>query len=649
MLKLALRSAPGEVAERRNHPAPASLHPADDRRCRQYFIATIVFYALYMMLVEGEWIFSGGMWAEMATNYFVNAADPSWLVRLFGTDAGYIPIIQRLIALLGNGLWLSPTVIPYYYTASAILLNGVLIGAFCLRPFRDLMPSDGARFLLGLMILVVADFETRTFINFTYFATFLMAALAALALRPEAKTVSPWMWLTPLLALSKPYIFCVAPLAVLVLLLGHPRFKILFSLILVMIGVQITRLTVSMAVGEQMLVNLQPNLPLPDKLWNAFTYATGQLSYLAGPKLVVALFTDLSMMVVLGSILALLLGLFVVWRHRDAAAVLILTGGTLVACTAFINSFALSAIWTGDLHRLENLPIYRHTIPIFYGCGFIIAGLATALAGWVHRRAVVGPAIATAALAAWAVQGSWVNGASTGLKLEFSLGAALLGCAAIIVMMLLAHRRRHHESIVASVTAASVIVVWAMGSGWIDRGLLISRAPGFPITGTGAWSEASKAMNLSHPSYCIPIDPFPWVYGPACDLLAPRPHELLPMEISGDRLELSFPAPPSLESQSVRQITLLIRQHRVLPQLINVALHLTTRDGSEHVLQRQVTVSYSGTSVLFETTGSGISGITGVRLQTDVPAIVMGQRDADQTMAPALVYTGVLSPSSAKQ
>ncbi|MFP3686287.1 hypothetical protein SB847_21520, partial [Bacillus sp. SIMBA_026] len=85
---------------------------------------------------------------------------------------------------------------------------------------------------------------------------------------------------------------------------------------------------------------------------------------------------------------------------------------------------------------------------------------------------------------------------------------------------------------------ASVIVVWAMGSGWIDRGLLISRAPGFPITGTGAWSEASKAMNLSHPSYCIPIDPFPWVYGPACDLLAPRPHELLPMEISGDRLEL---------------------------------------------------------------------------------------------------------------
>ena len=121
------------------------------------------------------------------------------------------------------------------------------------------------------------------------------------------------------------------------------------------------------------------------------------------------------------------------------------------------------------------------------------------------------------------------------------------------------------------------------------------------------------------------------------------------MELSGDRPELAFPAPPSLESQSVRQITLLLSQHKVLPQPVNVTLHLTTRDGHEHVLRRQVTVPYSGTSVLFETTGDGISNVTELRLQTDVPVIVMGQRDADGMTTPALVYTGVLSLPPAKQ
>ncbi|NKC48732.1 hypothetical protein HED54_12175 [Ochrobactrum anthropi ATCC 49188] len=64
----------------------------------------------------------GGMWAEMATNYYPNANASSFVQKLLSTDAGYIPAPQRLIALVGNQLNLPAATIPYFYTWSSIFL-----------------------------------------------------------------------------------------------------------------------------------------------------------------------------------------------------------------------------------------------------------------------------------------------------------------------------------------------------------------------------------------------------------------------------------------------------------------------------------------------------------------------------------------------
>ena len=59
------------------------------------------------------------------------------------------------------------------------------------------MQSDGLRLLVALSVLALADYETRTFINFTYFAAFFILILSALALVSDKMDAPPgWAWLT---------------------------------------------------------------------------------------------------------------------------------------------------------------------------------------------------------------------------------------------------------------------------------------------------------------------------------------------------------------------------------------------------------------------------------------------------------------------
>ena len=89
------------------------------------------------------------MWAEMATNYYLNAESPSLLTKLFATDAGYIPIVPIIIALIGNQINLPATFTPYFYTFTALILSGMIVGCFCLSIFRKLLLSDLLRVVIG--------------------------------------------------------------------------------------------------------------------------------------------------------------------------------------------------------------------------------------------------------------------------------------------------------------------------------------------------------------------------------------------------------------------------------------------------------------------------------------------------------------------
>ena len=99
------------------------------------FAVAITFYCVYLALVQSSWVLGGGMWAEMASNYYPNSISDSLWTRLFATDFGYVPLPQRLIGIVGSSFNLPAAAIPYFYTWSAVILTGAMVGSFCLRPF----------------------------------------------------------------------------------------------------------------------------------------------------------------------------------------------------------------------------------------------------------------------------------------------------------------------------------------------------------------------------------------------------------------------------------------------------------------------------------------------------------------------------------
>jgi len=345
---------------------------ANDRLPRMLFLACIVFYGLYLLVMQSEWVLGGEMWAEMATNYYPNAASPSLAVKLFSTDAGYIPLPQRILAIAGHALHFPAAAIPYFYTWIAILLTAAMVGAFCLAPFRPLVKNDFLRFLAAVSVLLVADFESRTFINFTYFAAFFVAIVTALALVQKSEEVPWWSWLIPVLMLSKPAVLSVVPAMILGATVSGRRFRFITIAVLVFCLAQILRMMFSHSAGAYVPTN---EFSLYEKIYAATKYFVGFLgAFSAGKAVSIEHYRPL-----LFGLSLLFVCLLVLAKRRTNAGALIIVGLSLLLFNALLNVFALSDMWNLNMQRLIGVPLYRHIIVGYFGVVLVIVGLVDSL------------------------------------------------------------------------------------------------------------------------------------------------------------------------------------------------------------------------------------------------------------------------------
>lgn len=342
--------------------APSSENLDDNPQARptRLFYGCIALYCFYMLAMQPQWMLAGEMWAEMATNYFVNANAPSVLTRLFATDAGYVPLLQRLIATAGRLLQLPSATIPYFYTWTSVCLTGALVASFCLSPFRVLVRSDWLRFFVAASVLLVADFETRTFINFTYFVAFFVAITSALAMANRSVPVPPWAWCIPLLMVSKPAVIATLPAMLLISFVSESRFrKIAYASLL--------------ACLFQIVVLAFHQVPAPaataihfgiiERLAAGIAYFigfTGSLFFGKGPNFSLGM-SLLSGLVVLG-----ICGV-ICWRKRTPSNALILVGIFLLFFNFMLNAVAMPGLWNLDMRQLAGVPLYRHTIVGYFG------------------------------------------------------------------------------------------------------------------------------------------------------------------------------------------------------------------------------------------------------------------------------------------
>lgn len=431
------------------------------------FLSVISLYVLFVLLTEGKWFLSGQMYAEMATNYFPVALDTNWIHKFFATDAGYIPFPQRLIAAFIAIFSLSAKNIPFAYNFFALILTGALVAPFCLPRFRSFVKSDATRFFTCLFLLLVADFETRTFINFTYFAIPFLFYVALMAFDRTESHLPWWVWCSPVLSLSKPAVMTVLPILMLSAVFNFRKcWKLVFACLLVVI-IQMIRLKLS--AQNSGAVEFLGNFTVWEKLYATINYFFGSLgAFTLGPIFSNFIIHKAKIYILWGSFFFALSFVMFFFVDRQKKFFLI-AALSLIFLNVFLNCFALPLEWNQDLARLSTMPPpgnYRHVIGIFFGVVFFVLVLLQVLGLFLSK-------------------------------------------------------------IISKVSAKHFCVIlflaWAIGNGWVKAGNNFSHLWPFPMVGSSNWHDLAGEIDSPDKPVGIFVDPYPWIYLRNCHIIGTMP------------------------------------------------------------------------------------------------------------------------------
>jgi hypothetical protein len=494
---------------------------SEDSKPVALFILTILFYLFYQLAMQPGWVTGGEMWAEMAANYYPNANASSYLQKLLSTDAGYIPAPQRLIALIGNQLNLPASSIPYFYTWSSILFTGMLVGAFCLAQFRKIVKSDFFRFFTSIAILLVADFETRTFINFTYFSAFFVAIVTVLAMVDDSDEVPWWAGFIPILMVSKPAVLAALPAMILAAFVSRSRFRwIVFFAVLLCIG-QFLQMFISSAAGVMPVRSA--DFAFASKLLAIGIYFLGLFgAYITGPFFQLQ---QLHLMLVGAFLLCLCAGL--VAFKRSSANALILVGISLLFFNVFLNVFALSDSWNIDVARMHGIPIYRHIIVGFFGCVLVVSGVIS----------------------------------SVTINNSFGSRSRFIGRAGTFLF-----------------------VIWFIGVGWLTFAGKISREPIPPTVNSSQWQIMANAIDAGVSPLCVPINPWwkgaNWMYHRNCGLLKSPPAWEDGRLLVNEKLTHKITPSDDLLDKTLVSAAVLVKPLGPGISFVDVLMRIELKDGS---------------------------------------------------------------------
>lgn len=525
------------------------------------FLSAILFCIGYSLALEPRWVLGGEMWDEMATNYFPNAKAPSYITKLFSTDAGYISLFPRLLALIANQFSLPAASVPYFYTWSAIICTGIIVGSFCLRPFRALVSSDALRFLIVVCIVMTADFQTRLFINFTYFSAFFVTIVTALALIKRSVEIPRWAWCIPILMVSKPAVLAALPAMICVALVSQPRFRRITLVTVALCVGQIIRIAISAKTGEA---------PYDNNTITFFATTITSLQYffgflggcIIGPKF----YMTKCFLLPIGVYIFYISGWVIVKKKHNAGA-LVVTGLSLLFFTVLLNCCALSKSWNRNLVMLDSLWIDRHNIVGFFGCILVISGL----------------------LAAQTEQ--YVSTSSNLLKKNLG---AILFC------------------------------IWFIGSGWFSYAVNISKEPLLPIMDHSQWQNMAFAIDSGVSPLCVPVDPW-WsnisrMYQRNCRVLTTPPNWKQGKILINNPLFLDITPPATLYEKTLLAAGVLVKPFSVKKTFIAARMKITLRDGKITYYMGAQNINPSGGLLLLTgKEGLAVKNIVAIRLTTNVP------------------------------
>jgi hypothetical protein len=331
------------------------------------FILVILIYLFFRFVVD-DYARSGEMWAEMATNFYQNARFGDLYHQFFATDAGYIPLLQRIIAWTVNIFKAPVHLIPYLYTWISIVLSAMMVGTFTLHYFRPLVQNDYTRMLISLIVLITISWETANFVSFTYLNLFYISIFVALALSKDNDDAPKIAFLIPILIMTKVHVLAIVPIMFLSIFFVKKRYKYIFSFTILMSILQVIQVMVSHMNGQFKVEN---DFSLFDKLLSSFAFNFAYLgNYIVGYG---NHFSSINLLII--GIIISIFALFTLFIKKKNSNTLIIVGLSIVFFIFFINSFALSNAFNLNNYSV-NHGMYRHVFPGFIGSILLLIGIA---------------------------------------------------------------------------------------------------------------------------------------------------------------------------------------------------------------------------------------------------------------------------------
>ncbi|WLG43453.1 tetratricopeptide repeat protein [Pseudomonas sp. FP1740] len=538
----------------------------------------VLFHVIYLLALQPNWLLGGAMWAEMGQNYFNNANATSLLQNFFAVDAGYVPLPQRIVAYVGALFSLPAVSIPYYYNWMSVVLVSFLICSFAADRFRAVIESDYLRFFVVLAVLMVADFETRTFINFTYFSVFFIGVIIALSLLDRDSELPAWTWLIPIIFVSKPSVMTILPALLIAAMFRSGRVRAIAIVSVMVCLLQMVQLFLSASSGWTPLQASDSSLFY--KCYLAVIYTLTLFSrFLVGPSFQ----SSMGVFVGVGAIATFVFGWFAV-KSRSSRP-LMLVGCSLVFFTALLNCLAFGRVWDSSfLPTLSDFRISRYVIAAYIGFVFIVSALSVSF-----------------------MSSTW--GASN--RISRFAGLAIFS-------------------------------VWFIGAGWASYGAKISRDWTAPGVGNSYWKEFSSSIDQGISPLCVPIDPFPWLYGRNCEWLTPLPEQayILKRVLKSEAgFVIEVPVPESVQGKKLISIGLFVKPVSDLDVRVHGRALVENAEGGRFELKGDRMLSNTGGLLLLtQAPGAYIESVSRIQIFFDRGVDVAYQQRSE--LQPSIILMG---------
>lgn len=427
---------------------------------------------------------------------------------------------------------------------------------------------------------MVADFETRTFINFTYFSVFFIGSVISLSLLDQKNELPVWAWVVPLLFVSKPSVMAILPAIMIAAVYRSGRMRSIAVVSVVVCLFQLIQLYLSARSGWTPLQSSDSSLFYKGYLAIFYTLALFA-RFIVGPSFQ----SSVGFFVGVGTLATFLCAWLAV--KSKSSRPLVLVGYSLVFFTALLNCLAFGLVWDSSFQPvISGFSISRYVITAYIGFVFVVAAFSTAFMSVVR------------------VEG---RGAYFG-----------------------------------SVTGLLVFLVWFLGAGWASYGSKISHDWVAPSVGNSYWKDFSSSIDQGVSPLCVPIDPFPWLYGRNCEWLTPPPEQAYILKRilqSKEGFVVDVPVPESVQSGKLISLGVFIKPASDLDVSVHAFAVVDDVDGNVFKFQGERIISATGgLFLLTQASGVYVGSAKRIRIFFDRGVDMAYQQHSE--LQPSIIFMG---------